>query len=186
MFCAHCGVQVMPDQIFCSKCGQRLAHAPASGRTAEPVMQAQSSMGASAPRPSAGVAESSRMARNLSSLGAVWIIYSALRLIPGLGLFALGHMRFPWMMSPFPFSRHFFAGPFLGVLGLFVSCFAIAGIIAGWGLMAHQPWARVLALILGFITVIHFPIGTALAIYTFWVLMSGNAEAEYQRLAQAH
>jgi len=184
MFCAHCGVQVMPDQIFCSKCGQRLVHASVSEQSALPVMHPQSSTSANAP--AAGATESSRMARNLSSLGILWIIYSALRLIPGLGLFALGRMHFPWVMSPFPFSGHFLAGPFLGVLGLFVSGFAIAGIIAGWGLMAHQPWARVLAIILGFITVIHFPIGSALAVYTFWVLMSGNAEAEYQRLAQAH
>ena len=143
-------------------------------------------MTVSAPIASAGAMEPSRMARNLSSLGALWIIYSMLRLIPGLSLFALGHLRFPWMISPFPFSRHFIAWPFLGALGFFVSGFAIAGIIAGWGLMSHQPWARVLAIVLAFINVIHFPIGSALAIYTFWVLLSGNAEAEYQRLAQAH
>jgi hypothetical protein len=187
MFCAHCGVQIMPGQIFCSRCGQRIIAAPASGPVPQPVTPLPSSTNQISPSsPGAGYAEPSRVARNISALGALWILYSVLRLIPGIALFALGHLHFPFLMAPFPFSGHLFMAPFLGAIGLLISCTAVAGIIAGWGLMAHQPWARVLAIVLGFLSVIHFPLGTALAVYTFWVLLAGGAEAEYQNLARAN
>lgn len=187
MYCAHCGVQLNPGQIFCSKCGQRIAGATASGPVAEPMPPPQVSTNQfSTTSPGAGSAGQSRVARNLSALGVCWIIYSLLRLIPAMALFGLSHLHFPFLIRPLPFAPHFFAGPILGVFGLLISGVAVAGFIAGWGLLAHQPWARVLAIVLGFISVIHFPLGTALAVYTFWVLLSGGAETEYQNLAGAH
>jgi hypothetical protein len=185
MYCAYCGVDVMLGQIYCSKCGQRITVAAASGPNAEATPQSSThQVGMS--RTSAGFPSTSRVGRHITALAACWIIYSLLRLIPGLALLGLRHMSFPFLIRPMAFAPHLFGGPFLGVLGLLVSGFAIAGFIAGWGLMAHQPWARVLAIVLGILSVIHFPLGTALAIYTFWVLLSGDAEAEYQNLANAH
>ena len=176
----------MLGQRFCSKCGQPVVGAPASGSAAQPVPPPQSPTGQiSAPGPSAGFARPSRVARHLSVLGVLWIIFSVLRLIPGLAMMALGHMRFPFMLMPMPESVRLFVTPFLGAIGLLVSGFAIAGVIAGWGLMAHCPWARVLAIILGCVSLIHFPFGTALGIYTLWVLVPGDADAEYQSLARA-
>jgi hypothetical protein len=119
-------------------------------------------------------------------LGLLWIIFSALRLIPGLALMAFRHMHFPFMLMPIPGPVRLFLAPFLGAIGFLISGFAIAGVIAGWGLMAHCPWARILAIILGCISLIHFPIGTALGIYTLWVLVPAGADAEYRRLARAH
>jgi hypothetical protein len=119
-------------------------------------------------------------------LGVLWIIVSALRLIPGLAMMALGHMRFPFMLMPIPEPIRLFVAPFLGAIGLLVSAFAIAGVIAGWGLLAHFPWARMLAIILGCISLIHFPLGTALGIYTLWVLVPEGADTEYQSLAGAN
>jgi uncharacterized OB-fold protein len=29
MYCAHCGTQLIPGQVFCSKCGQQVAGAVA-------------------------------------------------------------------------------------------------------------------------------------------------------------
>jgi hypothetical protein len=110
---------------------------------------------------------------------------SALRLIPGVALMAFGHMRFPFMLMPIPAPMRLFLAPFLGMIGLLISGYAIAGVIAGWGLLVHAPWARLLAIVLGCISLIHFPFGTALGIYTLWVLIPEHAEAEYQGLARA-
>ena len=57
----------------------------------------------------------------------------------------------------------------------------VIGIIAGVGLLQRAPWARILALIMGFLSLISFPFGTALGIYTIWVLMASGAEEEYNR-----
>jgi hypothetical protein len=117
-------------------------------------------------------------------LGTLWIVFSVLRLIPGLALIAFGQMRFPFMLMPMPESMPPFVTPFLGAIGWLITGFAIAGAIAGWGLMARYPWARMLAIILGCISLIHFPLGTALGIYTFWVLLSQGADTEYRSLAR--
>jgi hypothetical protein len=115
-------------------------------------------------------------------LGILWIIYSVLRLIPGLVLMGIGSMRFPFLLAPVPGFVHGLLGHFLSVLGLGISALAIAGVAAGWGLMAHSPWARMLTIVLGCISLIHIPLGTALGIYTLWVLLPQDACLEYQRL----
>ena len=188
MYCAHCGAQVMPGQIFCIKCGQAISGAPSPAPMATPAPPPQSSFRptglAEQTSPSAGFARPSRVARHVAVLGALWIALSVLRLIPGVALLALGHMRFPFMMIPIPQPMRLFLAPFLGTIGLLISGFAIAGVIAGWGLVAHMPWARMLAIVLGCISLIHFPFGTALGIYTLWVLIPEHAETEYQRLAR--
>jgi hypothetical protein len=177
----------MPGQKFCSKCGQSVVAAPASGSVAQPVPPPPSPTGQiSVAGPSAGFARPSRVAQHLSVLGILWIVLSVLRLIPGLGMMALGHMRFPFMLMPIPGPMRVFLAPFLGAIGLLISGFAIAGVIAGWGLMARCPWARMLAIVLGCISLLHFPFGTALGIYTLWVLVPGDADAEYRSLARAN
>ena len=187
MHCAHCGTPLMPGQRFCSKCGQPVAAATAPAPAAVPVPPPQPSIDrTSAPGPSTGFAPPSRMARHLSALGVLWIIFSALRLIPGLAMMTMGHMRFPFMMMPIPAPVRLFLAPFVSGIGLLLSGYAIAGLIAGWGLMSRCPWARVLAIVLGCISLIHFPFGTALGIYTLWVLVPEGACAEYNRLARAN
>jgi hypothetical protein len=41
-----------------------------------------------------------------------------------------------------------------------------------------------LAIIVGCLKLIDFPLGTALGIYTLWVLVPQGADEEYQRLAR--
>ena len=60
--------------------------------------------------------------------------------------------------------------------GSLMLVFALPSIIAGIGLLQHKSWARILTLILAIFALFSFPIGTLIAIYTFWVLT--NAETE--------
>ena len=71
-----------------------------------------------------------------------------------------------------------------GIGGLLLIA-AIAGLAAGAGLLHHRPWARPLALILGALSMVAVPFGTALGIYTFWVLRPTHAEQEYRAMAGA-
>ena len=61
----------------------------------------------------------------------------------------------------------------------------VLGILAGWGLIDRQPWARILAIVLGFFVLLHFGVGTALGIYTLWVLLPAESAQEYERTARA-
>ncbi|MBN1895806.1 hypothetical protein JW906_15055 [bacterium] len=47
----------------------------------------------------------------------------------------------------------------------------LPGILCGWGLLKMKPWARLFGLILGVINLFNIPFGTALGIYSLWVLL---------------
>jgi hypothetical protein len=187
MYCSQCGTQVNPGQTFCTKCGQSIA---ASTSTADPASLPDFSIAPTMittptrPTMPAALARPSRVARHLSVLGILWIVLSVLRLVPGVAMLVFRHMRFPFMLIPISGHMRSFLSPFMVAVGLLISGFAIAGAIAGWGLMDRRPWARMLAIILGCISLIHFPFGTALGVYTLWVLIPEGGETEYLRLAR--
>ncbi len=72
----------------------------------------------------------------------------------------------------------------MGVLGtvgivvcIMISVLAIPGIIAGIGLLKMKSWARVLAIIVACLNLLHIPFGTALGIYTLWVLLNDESRS---------
>jgi hypothetical protein len=61
----------------------------------------------------------------------------------------------------------------IGIAGLALfAILAVPGLIAGIGLVTERSWARLLALAVSVLNLVNFPLGTAVAIYTFWVLAS--------------
>lgn len=63
-----------------------------------------------------------------------------------------------------------------GVSG-FLGVLSIPGIVGGWGVLKHRRWARILILIVAVLNLLNIPIGTAVGVYTLWVLMQDEAEA---------
>jgi len=55
------------------------------------------------------------------------------------------------------------------VPGLLVA-FSVPGIIGGIGVLRLKSWARYLVLVLSVLDLLNIPIGTALGIYSIWVL----------------
>lgn len=166
MFCDKCGARITPGQNFCSNCGKQLA------------------AGVAPPAPPPNVAPlppvQSRIEKHTKVLGILWLAISIYGLIPAFGLFFGGGIAMHFI--PFPMRAIFW--PIAGVIGAFLLASSVLGLLAGWGLLNYRPWARILALILGFISLIHFPLGTALGIYTLWVLLPAESEREYRRLAR--
>lgn len=160
MFCNHCGRALEAGQAFCAGCGK-------------PVVGA-------APAP-AGPALG-RVARHLSALAVFWIVISAFRLAGSGGLFVAGHFmrRALWEI---PGPAHFMQGLF-PALGMFLFLGALIGFVCAWGLLQKRPWARFLALVLGGLALLDPPFGTALGIYTLWVLLPARSELEYGALAR--
>jgi hypothetical protein len=78
-----------------------------------------------------------------------------------------------------------FLRPFLSVIAALVLIKAASGFIAGWGLLQREPWARVVALVLGFISLFNVPFGAAVGVYTLWVLLPAQSQAEYDTMASA-
>jgi hypothetical protein len=156
MFCDRCGAQMADTARFCQACGKPFA--PVVPTTLVPM---------------------NRVARHIRNVGILWIVYSCIHLIPGLIVGSMPH----WF--PFDGNHDFFL--FRGVfrvVGGFLLLKGVVGIIAGWGLLDRQSWARILAIILGFLSLLHFPLGTALGVYTLWVLLPGYSELEYRQMAR--
>ena len=59
----------------------------------------------------------------------------------------------------------------LPVITGFVILKFFGSIIGGIGLLMHRSWARILTLIVSAMDLLSVPFGTALAIYSFWVLL---------------
>lgn len=60
----------------------------------------------------------------------------------------------------------------------FLVLFGGIGILIGWGLLKRKSWARILAIITGFLNLLNFPLGTIMGVYAIWVLLQDGA-ADY-------
>jgi hypothetical protein len=164
MFCSGCGQAVVPGQQVCGHCG----------RVVPPQIYAYPYQ---------------RVHRHVQTLGLLWIayaVYSAagwLIALPFLtGMFGGFHHHY-WG----PWGGHDFFFPHLMWLTPLISTVAFArvalALITGLGLMRRAPWARTLAIVAGFLTLIKPVLGTALGIYTLWVMLPAASGNEYQGMA---
>ncbi len=121
----------------------------------------------------------SRVEQHFRLAGSLWIAEGVLHAIGALVLFILANTIF----GRFNEDRPAFLHPLFIGLACFLVVKAGTSLIAGIGLLERQTWARPLVLVLAFIALFSIPFGTALGVYTLWVFMSPQADAEYQRLA---
>lgn len=66
-------------------------------------------------------------------------------------------------------------------VGVSIAVFSIPEVIAGIGLLKMKEWARILVLILCFFNLIAFPLGTALSIYSFVILVKDESIQLFQK-----
>jgi hypothetical protein len=132
------------------------------------------------------------VARHAHLLGVLWIIYSVLHAFGGVVMLILANTLFlhigrfmPPDVPPPAREMPGFLHPLFMFIGVLLLAKGLAGVAAGIGLLQRQPWARVLAIVVGVISLINIPLGTALGIYTLWVLVSPDADQEYRQIAQA-
>jgi hypothetical protein len=157
MFCDRCGTRLRDQQRFCDTCGK-----PAG---VIPLMPQQNRIGG-----------------HIRLLAIFWIAISAFRLLPGMFLGAFFRHDMPWFRYN-EMPRFIF--PMMHMLSLVLLGTAILGIVTGWGLLERRPWARMLAIVLGCIFLVDMPFGTAMGIYTLWVLLPAASEEEYRQISRA-
>lgn len=68
----------------------------------------------------------------------------------------------------------------LGFIGRFIAVFsfifAVPGVIGGVALLKRRPWGRIWTLVLSVILLLDIPLGTALGIYSLWVLVQDETK----------
>lgn len=170
MYCSGCGQALQLGQTVCTKCGRPLAP------PVPPVPGFQFQL--------EGYAGKIRL------LSIFWFVYAGLSLLLGLAGLTFAKAFFssgfgpwangPWMHGPMP---PMWLGPalihFIWVMLVLRAGLALA---AGWGLMEHAQWGRLVAIVAAILCLIKFPFGTALGIWTLVVLLGYRNSTLYDQL----
>ena len=157
MFCNRCGTEMLPQYVACPKCGRKVG---------DPIRDLAYS----------------RLDGHLHTLGFLWIIVGALFAIPAAALLIFWSAAHLVMRGAEPLAGLF---PVLVyVAGSMLVVLAAGGICVGVGLRQRRPWARIGAIILGALALLHPPLGTALGVYTLWVLLADEGGEEYEYLSR--
>ena len=73
------------------------------------------------------------------------------------------------------------AGLVAGTVGSIVAIvligLALPGLALAWGVHRRREWARPLGLVLGVLHLVNIPFGTAIGIYTIWVMLQPETES---------
>jgi hypothetical protein len=177
MVCQACGAPVAEGLNFCSKCGFKVA-------AAQPAYAAY-------PQPRMPILMP-RVQRHLQTLGILWCVFGAYRIFAGLmGMFILRVFTLRGFGGgDWPFSSHYhgvFGPPWMGSLlpfiALYTALMAALALLVGYSLLTHRQWGRTFAIVVGILTLLKPFFGTALGIYTLWVLAPSDSGDEYDSIA---
>jgi hypothetical protein len=112
------------------------------------------------------------MEKHINLIGILWIALGAFTLFGGfIAFFVLFGISFIPDIG-------YEAPVILRTVGIGVAIFliilSVPKIIAGIGLMKKKEWGRILTLVVAFLSILNFPLGTALAIYSFVILIKDD------------
>ena len=119
------------------------------------------------------------MQTHVKVVGALFIVLSALGILLAVGVGAIFGMA--GMAGAAADSEDAaLAIPILGITGglvtLFLLVLSLPGLATGIGLLMFKPWARILGIVLSALQLLGFPVGTAIGIYSLWVLLNKDTE----------
>jgi hypothetical protein len=108
------------------------------------------------------------MQKHVTAVAALHIGFGILGIVVGLVILAL--------LSGIGMLVHDHEAQFiLWIIGVSVASFliiiSVPGVIAGIGLLKFKNWARILTLVISAIDLLNIPFGTALGVYSIWVLV---------------
>lgn len=173
MFCSGCGQTLAPGQPFCAQCGRP------SAVVVPPVPGLEFQLAGYAGR--------------VRALSVVWFIYAGLSLMMGFAGLAFAHafmagapwMHGPWTNGPWmhgPLPPNLFGPALMHLAWAAITVRALLAAAAAWGLMERTPWGRVVAIVAAVLSLLRFPFGTALGIWTLVVLLGYRNSTLYEQL----
>lgn len=113
------------------------------------------------------------MRTHIKVVGLVNLLFSALGVLGALGIFFGGVFGSLATLNPIAFVvgsvTSLLVASIMGVVSLF-------GLIAGFALLNHRPWARVVILVVSVMRLFKWPWGTVFGAYSIWVLMSDETK----------
>jgi len=117
------------------------------------------------------------MEKHIAVVGALQIGLSILGILIGLIVFVI--LIGAGMISQDNDAMFILSIISVSVLSL-IMILSIPGIIGGIGILKRKEWARILVLVLSAIDLLNIPIGTAVGIYSIWVLIQDETVAAFK------
>jgi len=185
MFCSGCGQALVAGQPVCVQCGRPVA----------PLVP-----------PIPGMRfELDNYAAKVKALSIVWFIYAGYSVLMGVAALTFAHAFFnhfgpfangPWAHGPWSngFGNNGFgadgSGPpiWLGQAIFHLVWVALLvrsalALVTAWGLHERTQWGRIVAIVVAILSLIKFPFGTALGIWTLVVLLGYRNSTLYEQLS---
>lgn len=180
MVCQACGSAVEQGGRFCPHCGAQIVAAAPPGLPPKYATYPDY----------APVPYIPRVQRHLQTLGTLWCVYAIYRMVMGFfGMFVFRAMTWHRWGPDWPLNHWGDWGhgwmhlmPFLMAMTITASLF---GLFVGYSLLTRQAWGRLLAIIAGVLVLFKPLLGTALGIYTLWVMAPSTSGMEYDSMVDA-
>ncbi len=129
------------------------------------------------------------MATHVKVLGVLYIALSALGLLAALFISLIFGVASGIVGANAEPHEVAIALPIIGLTGtmlvVFLVIISLPGLVAGIGLLRFRPWARILAIVMAVINLIHIPFGTIVGIYGLWVLFNKDTERLFSETPSA-
>lgn len=163
MYCERCGAQLVEGSRFCASCGKPQGVAVVH------------------------VEQRGRVQQHIQTMAVLWIVYGVLALLGACMVFAVGHavLGSIFRVEGAPFPVRPLAQTIFTIIATWGATKGLLSIVAGWGLLDRQSWARPLTIVASFVAILSIPFGTALGIYSLWVMMPDTSGQEYEALSRA-
>jgi len=109
-----------------------------------------------------------KMEKHLTIAAALQVGLSVMAIIAAIVVFTV-------LQSIMQFADEPEAKQVISIVTLWVPVFlliiSIPGLIGGIGLFLKQKWARILVLVISVLELLNIPLGTAVGVYSIWVLV---------------
>jgi hypothetical protein len=109
------------------------------------------------------------MEKHVDIVSILWIVSGSLGILSAIFIFWL-----LWGITFIPnigYEASYILRLIAAWLSIFLAVFSVPEVIGGIGLLKRKEWGRILVLIVSFFNLINFPLGTALGIYSFIILL---------------
>ena len=120
------------------------------------------------------------MLTHVDFLGVLFVVWGLLTALVGVSTLALGVAAAALVTSRAGGSvaAGVTAAAFTA-LALMAMVWGVVHVVVGIPLRRRQPWARLIALMLGSVDLVLLPYGTALGAYALWVLLNEKGKAVF-------
>jgi len=188
MVCEECGTAVAAGVNYCTRCGVWVRSVGAPPVYAAPPVAIYGNP--YLPRP--------RVQRHLQTLGILWLVFAAYRALAVLiAICFFKAVTYKSLGGGWPFAHDWADGwsqrglqsqgwiaALLPVVAAVTIIATLLALFVGFSLLKRKPWGRTLAIVAAVLVLLRPLMGTALGIYTLWVLSPRESGAEYEAIAE--